>query len=71
LTNDSYQTWCIRVKAWLGSQDAWETFEKDFEEPRDGATLTSTQKEIVQKARRNDQLTLQSFTNIWMTPLLR
>jgi hypothetical protein len=50
LTNDNYQTWCIRVKAWLGSQDAWETFEKDFEEPRDGATLTSTQKEIVQKA---------------------
>jgi hypothetical protein len=40
LTKDNYQTWCIRVKAWLGSQDVWETVEKDFEEPIDGAMFS-------------------------------
>jgi hypothetical protein len=41
LTNDNYQTWCIQVKVWLSSQDIWETVEKGFEEPIDGAMLTS------------------------------
>ena len=40
LTKDNYQTWCIRVKAWLGSQDVWETVEKGFEEPIDGAMFS-------------------------------
>jgi len=33
LTKDNYQTWYIRVKAWLGSQDVWETIKKGFEGP--------------------------------------
>jgi beta-galactosidase/beta-glucuronidase len=61
LTNDNYQTWCIRVKAWLGYQDVWERLKKDFEEPIDGAMLTSSQREVVQKARRKDQLALTIF----------
>jgi hypothetical protein len=40
LTKDNYQTWCIRVKVWLSSQDIWETVEKGFEEPIDGATFS-------------------------------
>jgi len=35
--------------------------EKDFEEPIDGATLTSSQRKAVQKARKKDQ---QAFTII-------
>jgi len=58
LTKDNYQAWYIRVKAWLGSQDVWETVEKGFEEPINGVTLTSAQIEAVEKARRKDQLAL-------------
>ena len=58
LTDDNHQTWCIQVKAWLDSQDVWETFEKGFEELIDKATLASAQMEVVQKARRNNQLPL-------------
>jgi len=48
LTKDNYQTWCIRVKVWLGFQDVWETVEKDFEKLIDGAMLTSAQREVMQ-----------------------
>jgi hypothetical protein len=58
LTNDNYETWSIRVKDWLDSQDVWDMIEKSFEEPIDRATLTSAQKEVVQKACRKDQLAL-------------
>jgi len=58
LTKDNYRTWCIQVKAWLGSQDVWETIEKGFEEPIDRATLTLAQRGAVQKARKKDQLAL-------------
>jgi len=54
LTNDNYEIWCIHVKAWLGSQDVWETIKKGFKESIEGATLTLTQREAMQKARRND-----------------
>jgi len=47
------------VKAWLGSQDVWETVgKKSFEELIKGVTLTSAQKEVVQKAQRNNQQAL-------------
>ena len=55
MTKDNYETWYIQIKAWLGSQDVWEMIEKDFEEPIDGATLTSSQRKAVQKARKKDQ----------------
>ena len=54
LTKDNYEIWCIHVKAWLGSQDVWETIKKGFEEFTEGATLTLAQREAMQKARRND-----------------
>jgi hypothetical protein len=54
LTKDNYEIWCIHVKAWLGSQDVWETIKKGFEEFIEGATLTLAQREAMQKARRND-----------------
>jgi len=50
LTNDNYETWSIRVKYWLDSQDVWDIIEKSFEEPIDKATLTLAQREAVQKA---------------------
>jgi succinate dehydrogenase flavin-adding protein (antitoxin of CptAB toxin-antitoxin module) len=58
LTQDNYETWCIRVKAWLGFQDVWEMVEKGFEEPIDGEMLTSAQREAMQKTRQKDQQTL-------------
>jgi hypothetical protein len=58
LTKDNYETWCIRVKAWLGSQNIQKMVEKSFEEPIDGATLTPAQREATQKAQRNDQQAL-------------
>jgi hypothetical protein len=35
LIKNNYETWCIRVKTSLSSQDVWETIEKGFEEPID------------------------------------
>jgi hypothetical protein len=58
LIKNNYQTWCIWIKAWLGSQDVWEMDKKGFEGPIDGATLTSAHIEVVQKAWRKDQLVL-------------
>jgi hypothetical protein len=68
LTKNNYQTWCIQVKAWLGSQDVWEIVEKCFEEPIDEAMLTLAQKETVQKAQRKDQLALtiiHQYSDVW------
>jgi hypothetical protein len=39
LTKNNYATLYIQVKAWLSSQDVWETVEKGFEEPINIATL--------------------------------
>jgi len=61
LTNDKYEIWCIRVKSWLGSQVVWKRVEKEFEELMEAVTLTSSQRETVQKAQRKDQ---QAFTII-------
>ena len=58
MTKDNYETWSIRVETWLDSQDAWDMIEKGFEEPIDIATLTLSQREVMQKAWRKDQLAL-------------
>ena len=40
LTKNSFEIWCIHMKAWLSSRDVLEMIEKDFEEPIKGVTLT-------------------------------
>jgi len=59
LTKNNYEIRCFHVKAWLGFQDVWETVgKKSFEKLIKGVTLTSAQKEVVQKAQRNNQQAL-------------
>jgi hypothetical protein len=64
LTKDNYEIQCIRVKAWLGSQDVWEMIEKSFEEPIDRATLTLAQRKAMQKVWRKDDTTFEIMANV-------
>ena len=55
LTKDNYGTWCIRMKAMLGSQKVWDLVVNGYDEPEDENTLTAHQKDALEKAREKDQ----------------
>ena len=58
LTKDNYGSWCIRMKALLGSHDVWEIVEKGVEKVDDESSLNVAQRVEFQKARKKDQSAL-------------
>ncbi|RDX63420.1 hypothetical protein CR513_58157, partial [Mucuna pruriens] len=44
LTNGNYDSWCLRMKALLGSKDAWEVVEKGYTLPEDVNNLVKMKK---------------------------
>nr|GEX13910.1 RNA-directed DNA polymerase, eukaryota [Tanacetum cinerariifolium] len=55
---DNYGSWCMRMKALLGSHDVWETVKKGIEKVNDESSLNATQMVDLQKARKEDQSAL-------------
>nr|GEW90530.1 retrovirus-related Pol polyprotein from transposon TNT 1-94 [Tanacetum cinerariifolium] len=58
LTKDNYGSWCIRMKALLGSHDVWEIVEEGVKKVDDEGSLSATQRVELQKERKNDQSAL-------------
>ncbi|RDX95824.1 hypothetical protein CR513_21594, partial [Mucuna pruriens] len=54
LTNENYNNWCRRMKALLGSQDAWEVVEKGYTLPEDETILSQHEKEILESESISD-----------------
>ena len=58
LTKENYSSWCIRMKALLGSQDVWDIVSNGYEEPESDAALNQAQREALQNTRKKDQKAL-------------
>ncbi|XP_061356055.1 chromatin modification-related protein EAF7-like [Gastrolobium bilobum] len=46
------------MKALLGSQDVWEVVEKGYDEPKEGVTLSQTQRDSLNDSRKRDKKAL-------------
>ncbi|GJV91633.1 copia-type polyprotein [Tanacetum coccineum] len=55
---DNYGSWCIRIKALLGSHDVWGIVKKGVEKVDDEDSLSATQRVELEKARKKDQSAL-------------
>nr|GEV80828.1 retrovirus-related Pol polyprotein from transposon TNT 1-94 [Tanacetum cinerariifolium] len=58
LTKDNYGSWCIRMKALLGSHDVWDIVDKGIEKVDDESLLNATQRVDLQNSRKKDQSAL-------------
>nr|GEY21750.1 hypothetical protein [Tanacetum cinerariifolium] len=58
LSKDNYGSWCIRMKALLGSHDVSEIVEKGIEKVDDESSLNTAQRVDLQNARKKDQSAL-------------
>ena len=52
LTKENYGHWCIRMKALLGSHEAWEIVEKGYDEPENEGAINQSQKNNLPKSRK-------------------
>ena len=57
-TKDNYENWCIRMKAILGSQDLWEIVTIGYIAPKNEASLSQAEKEVLQATKKKDQKAL-------------
>ncbi|XP_022875679.1 uncharacterized protein LOC111394138 [Olea europaea var. sylvestris] len=55
---ENYGHWSIRVKALLGSQEAWEVVKKGCDEPENEVALSQAQRNALQRYHKLDQHTL-------------
>ena len=55
LTKENYETWCLHMKAVLGSQDVWEIIEMGYEQPQNENTLSQNEKDALAKLKKKDQ----------------
>ncbi|KAA0050234.1 putative copia-type polyprotein [Cucumis melo var. makuwa] len=58
LMKENYSSWCVQMKALLGSQDVWDIVSNGYEELESDATLNQAQREALQNTRKKDQKAL-------------